>query len=136
MAKKNEPVVEPKSVNLAEMTPDEIMAYVAILEGKNAALEEAVAKAVPAAPEEDPAMTPAKWLEQRIPFKAIKDNGDYKDDLVVIVNGQRFQIQRGKVVMIPRKVYLAIDAAERQMAEYSELVQGLVETAEARIGKM
>lgn len=136
MAKKNEPVVEPKTVNLAEMTPDEIMAYVAVLEGKNAALEEAVAKAVPAATDADPEMTPAKWLEERIPFKAIKDNGNYKDDLVVFVNGQRFQIQRGKLVMIPRKVFLAIDAAERQMAEYAEYAGGLAEQAEARIGHM
>lgn len=136
MAKKNEPVVEPKTVNLAEMTPDEIMAYVAVLEGKNAALEEAVAKAVPAAPEEDPEMTPAKWLEERIPFKALKDNGSYKDDLVVSVNGQRFQIQRGRVVMIPRNVFLAIDAAERQMAEYSEMIEAMVAQSEARIGPM
>lgn len=126
--------VEDAEKPVSKMTKDELQAYVAKLEAEKAELQAKVS--APVAVNQDPEMTPAKWLEQRIPFKAIKDNGDYKDDLVVIVNGQRFQIQRGKVVMIPRKVYLAIDAAERQLAEYSELVQGLVETAESRIGKM
>ena len=126
--------VEDAEKPVSKMTKDELQAYITKLEAEKAALQAQVA--APAVVESDPAMTPAKWLEERIPFKAIKDNGNYKDDLVVFVNGQRFQIQRGKLVMIPRKVFLAIDAAERQMAEYAEYAGGLAEQAEARIGHM
>jgi len=76
------------------------------------------------------------YLNERIPFKAIKDAEHYVDDLVVIVNGQRFHIQRGKVVMIPRYVYLAIDDGERQMAEAADIISALVEKSESRIGGM
>lgn len=126
--------VEDAEKPVSKMTKDELQAYIAKLEEEKAELQAQVA--APAPVKQDPAMTPAKWLEERLPFKAIKDNGNYKDDLVVFVNGQRFQIQRGKLVMIPRKVFLAIDAAERQMAEYAEYAGGLAEQAEARIGHM
>lgn len=126
--------VEDAEKPVSKMTKDELQAYIAKLEAEKAELQAQVA--APAPVKQDPAMTPAKWLEERLPFKAIKDNGSYKDDLVVFVNGQRFQIQRGKLVMIPRKVFLAIDAAERQMAEYAEYAGGLAEQAEARIGHM
>lgn len=126
--------VEDAEKPVSKMTKDELQAYIAKLEEEKAELQAQVA--APAPVKQDPAMTPAKWLEERLPFKAIKDNGSYKDDLVVFVNGQRFQIQRGKLVMIPRKVFLAIDAAERQMAEYAEYAGGLAEQAEARIGHM
>lgn len=126
--------VEDAEKPVSKMTKDELQAYIAKLEAEKADLQAQVA--APAPVKQDPTMTPAKWLEERLPFKAIKDNGNYKDDLVVFVNGQRFQIQRGKLVMIPRKVFLAIDAAERQMAEYAEYAGGLAEQAEARIGHM
>lgn len=126
--------VEDAKKPVSKMAKDELQAYIAKLEEEKAELQAQVA--APAPVKQDPAMTPAKWLEERLPFKAIKDNGSYKDDLVVFVNGQRFQIQRGKLVMIPRKVFLAIDAAERQMAEYAEYAGGLAEQAEARIGHM
>ena len=76
------------------------------------------------------------WLNERIPFKAIKDAGNYKDDVVVLVNGTRWQIQRGKVVMIPRYVYLAIDDAERQMADSSDIIMAYAEQTEARFEQL
>ena len=62
-----------------------------------------------------------EFLHERIPFSAFKDSGKYKDDLIVIVNGKTFQIQRGVQVMIPRYVYLAIEQSERQRAEAAKL---------------
>lgn len=76
------------------------------------------------------------YLNERLPFKAIKDAEHYVDDLVVLVNGQRYQIQRGKTVMIPRYVYLAIDDGERQMADTADIISALVEKSESRIGAM
>lgn len=58
-----------------------------------------------------------KWLDEKVPFKAIKDDGRYKDDIVVTLNGKNWQIQRGITVMIPRKVLFLLDDSERQMAE-------------------
>jgi len=57
-----------------------------------------------------------EYMNERVPFMAFKDNDKYKDDLIVIVNGKTWQIQRGVTVMIPRFVYLAIEQAERQRA--------------------
>ena len=34
-------------------------------------------------------------MNERVPFMAFKDNDKYKDDLIVIVNGKTWQIQRG-----------------------------------------
>ena len=59
-------------------------------------------------------MTSVQWLEEKVPFQAFKDNDRYKDDIVVKLNGQRWQIPRGKLHMIPRKVYLVLSDAERQ----------------------
>lgn len=66
------------------------------------------------------------WLNERVEFKAIYDGETYKDDIVVTINGKNYQIQRGKKVMIPRFVYMAIDQAERQLMEGAENLRGLV----------
>lgn len=58
--------------------------------------------------EKDPRdMTPEeakKYWSEKVPFRAFKDSGKYKDDIVVGLNGKIYVIQRGKDVMIPRNV--------------------------------
>ena len=125
-----EPVVTGET-DITKMNKAELLAYAQKLAAENTAL----AAAKPVEPEK-PGMTPSQWLNERVAFKAIRDNGAYKEDIVVFVNGDRFQIQRGKMVMIPRKVLMALDDAERQMAEYAEFAQGQEERAEARFGAM
>lgn len=52
-------------------------------------------------------MTPEeskKYWTERVPFRAFKDSGKYKEDYIVGLNGKQYQIQRGKDVMIPRNV--------------------------------
>jgi hypothetical protein len=44
-------------------------------------------------------------LHELVPFTAFKDDGKYKDDIFVSVNGRRWQIKRGVEVKIPRYVY-------------------------------
>jgi hypothetical protein len=60
------------------------------------------------------------YLEERVPFRAFKDNDKYKNDLDVTVNGKRFLIQRGITVLIPRYVLLALENSERQQAEAAD----------------
>lgn len=53
------------------------------------------------------------YLNEKVPFKAYKDK-KIADDIFVCVNGKTFLIQRGVQVNIPRYVYLALEASERQ----------------------
>jgi hypothetical protein len=57
------------------------------------------------------------YLNERVTFRAFKDDNKYKDDIAVIVNGYPWQIQRGVTVQIPRYVLHAIENSERQKAE-------------------
>ena len=50
-------------------------------------------------------MAEAKTTEKMVKFHAFKDDGRYKDDIFVAVNGKRYQIKRGVDVMIPESVY-------------------------------
>lgn len=83
---------------------------------------QAAAAAQAAPPDPDP--------EEKVPVHLFKDNGKYKDDVFVAVNGRSFQIKRGETVMVPRFVAeileqsLAQDQAtanliERQSDEYA-----------------
>ena len=119
---------------IEKMTKAELLAYVAKLEAEKSALKAAATPAVPTF--EDSPEGQNAYLNERIPFKAIKDAGNYKDDVVVLVNGTRWQIQRGKAVMIPRFVYLAIDDAERQMADSSDIIMAYAEQTEARFEQL
>lgn len=74
----------------------------------------------PGVPTEAEKKTAINDLNRKVPFMAFKDNDKYKDDLIVIVNGKTWQIQRGKTVMIPKFVYLAIKQADRQNAHSAD----------------
>ncbi len=57
--------------------------------------------------QEIPVLTDAEQIQQanerlkeRVPYMAFKDDGKYKDDIVVIVNGGNFIIKRGVIVML------------------------------------
>lgn len=64
-----------------------------------------------------------EYLNERVPFKAFKDDSKYKDDFSVTVNGKIYVIQRGVTVMIPRYVLLAIEDAEVQRANAANTSQ-------------
>ena len=53
------------------------------------------------------------WGEM-VSIKLFKDNGNYKDDVFVSVNGRNYQIQRGKTVQGPRCVAEVLEHSERQ----------------------
>lgn len=62
-----------------------------------------------------------EWLNEKIPFRAFKDNDKYKDDICVGINGKNWVIQRGVQVFIPRFVYFALEDAERQKASAANI---------------
>lgn len=64
--------------------------------------------------ETKPEITVEQYMNQGVPFYAIFDGERYKDDINVTVNGKTWQIQRGQHVQIPRFVFEAIMASERQ----------------------
>lgn len=72
------------------------------------------------------------FLNERVPFRAFKDNGKYKDDISVQVNGKIFLIRRGATVMIPRYILLALEQSERQLAEAATYEAQLMEEFEGK----
>jgi hypothetical protein len=73
---------------------------------------------------------PEAYLKELVPVKLYKDAKN-KGDVLVTVNGEKFQIQRGKEVMVPRYVKevldnqekmknLAVERMEQLQADYAE----------------
>lgn len=84
-------------------------------EAKSAAKEaEAMMKGMSAKSTEDDGM---------VSFFAFKDDGKYKDDIVVGLNGKIYRIQRGKYVRIPRDVYDIIRQSMAQDAATAEYLE-------------
>lgn len=55
-----------------------------------------------------------------VPYTPFYDGHEYKDDVVVGVNGRRWQLKRGETHMIPRYVYDVIVQNEQQKARSNE----------------
>lgn len=66
------------------------------------------------------------YLNEIVKVRLFKDGKDYKDDVIVHLNGKNFAIQRGIDVEIPRKFALLIEQSEKQdvlAAEFAEAKQ-------------
>lgn len=61
--------------------------------------------------------------EEYVSVMLFKDNGKYKDDLLVCVNGESCLIQRGVRAKIKRKFLWAIQNQLRQDASTANLIQ-------------
>jgi len=70
---------------------------------------------------------PAGYWDELVPFRAFKDAGKYKDDIVVGVNGKIWRIKRGIEVMIPRKVYQVLSNSMKQDGKTADMLTGLQE---------
>ena len=62
------------------------------------------------------------YYNEKVKIKLFKDNGKYKDDVFVAVNGIGMIVPRGKEVDIPRKYAIALQNSERQ-DEYAVSIQ-------------
>ena len=52
--------------------------------------------------------------EEKVRLKLFKDNGRYKGDLFVSVNGVNYKIRRGVEVEVPRSVAEVLEHSQRQ----------------------
>lgn len=63
------------------------------------------------------------YMEEKVPFRAFKDNDKYKDDIFVSVNGENCIIKRGVEVKIKRKFYDVIKRQENQDDYTNSLIE-------------
>lgn len=64
------------------------------------------------------------YQNERVSIKLFKDTDRYKDDVLLILNGERCLIQRGVYVTIKRKFLEVIDVSEMQDAQTASLIEG------------
>lgn len=76
------------------------------------------------------------YYNEEVEIELFKDNGKYKDDLFVAVNGVGCLIQRGKKVKVKRKYALAIENAlkqNRKAYDFMELKVRECQDAESKL---
>lgn len=66
-------------------------------------------------------------MNEKVPIKLFKDNGKYKDDLVVQLAGVAYQIKRGVNVTVPRAVYDIVRRSELQDQHTANMLDALQE---------
>lgn len=71
-------------------------------------------------------------MEKMVKLKLFKDNGQYKDDVFVAVNGRTFQIVRGVEVEVPECVVEVLEHSEAQDRRTAELMERLESAYAAR----
>ncbi len=60
-----------------------------------------------------------------VEIELFKDNGKYKDDMTVLVNGKCWKIQRGVKVKVPRYVAYVIENSLKQDRATAQLIARL-----------
>lgn len=60
---------------------------------------------------------------KRVKIKLFKDSHEYKDDVFVSVNGERYQIQRGVEVEVPGYIAEVLEHSAEQDARTAELIE-------------
>ena len=61
--------------------------------------------------------------KKMVKIKLFKDDHDYKDDVFVAVNGERYQIKRGVEVEVPDYIAEVLENSAKQDACAAELIQ-------------
>jgi len=74
----------------------------------------------PVAGQAPEAAAPGKKM---VKVKLFKDNHDYKDDVFVAVNGERYLIQRGVEVEVPDYIAEVLEHSAQQDARTAELIE-------------
>ena len=64
-----------------------------------------------------------QYMEEKVPVELFKDNGKYKGDVLVCVNGERFLIKRGVRVEVPRYVALVLEESAKQDTATANLIE-------------
>ena len=71
-------------------------------------------------------------MDKMVKIKLFKDNGQYKDDVFVAVNGRTFQIVRGVEVEVPACGAEVLEHSEAQDRRTAELMERLESAYAAR----
>lgn len=135
MATKNEskiektPEMEAYMAQIQKMLEDAKAEAAAIIEGAQEKAK-AIASGKPAMTEEEQ-KTAAYWDEE-VEIQLFKDNGKYKDDVYVAVNGQNCLIQRGKPVKVKRKFAEVLRQSLEQDNETADMIRELESAYEER----
>ena len=74
----------------------------------------------PVAGQAPEAAAPGKKM---VKVELIQDNHDYKDDVFVAVNGERYLIQRGVEVEVPDYIAEVLEHSAQQDARTAELIE-------------
>lgn len=77
----------------------------------------------------------AYWNEE-VEIQLFKDNGKYKDDVYVAVNGKNCLIQRGKPVRVKRMFAEALRLSLEQDNETADMIRELTEGYAERADKL
>ena len=72
-------------------------------------------------------LTHAEYMEERVPITLFKDDGKYKEDVVLGINGEKVVIQRGKRVMLKRKFVHLLENHARQQTASAQFQEGLAD---------
>ena len=64
-------------------------------------------------------------MEKRVKIKLFKDNGNYRDDVFVSVNGRDFLIKRGEEVSVPDYVAEVLENSIKQERNTATLIEKL-----------
>lgn len=64
-----------------------------------------------------------QYMAEKVPVELFKDNGKYKGDVLVCVNGERFLIKRGVRVEVPRYVALVLEESAKQDTATANLIE-------------
>jgi len=65
------------------------------------------------------------YWEESVPVRLFRDNGKYKDDVFVCVNGQSVQIKRGETVYIKRKFAQVLEQSQKAQEEAAKMSERL-----------
>lgn len=93
---------KPKTKSIADIDVNELVAQI---EAKvRAELKEELRAEMSIPVRRGPSEEELKWANEKVTVRLYKDRGKLSDDVVVIVNGNTFVIQRGVEVEVPRYV--------------------------------
>lgn len=67
---------------------------------------------------------------EMVSIRLFSDNGRYKGDLFVSVNGVNYQIKRGVTVQVPPEVAEVIQHSEEQDAQSAARMEAIVKRSE------
>ena len=69
-----------------------------------------------------PAEGSKEWWDEPVTVQLFKDDGNYKDDVFVSVNGKTWQIKRGYKVQVPRFVAEVLNQSMEQDMQTATMI--------------